>query len=242
MQNATEYVSDQRAFHDQVAATAWDTFNWGRRAVREKYEADQIFALVGEPHRILQVGCGVGSQDPILASYDFVEEVHGVDPSPKTIERANSHFSHEKITRWVSGFKDLQENQRYDLTLSVDVFEHIDEPDAFIKKMIKVVKPGGNIVIITPNRLRWQNIALMTRGKPPVLLSALHYREYSVGDLRKLGHRHGLRYVGYFGEEFYGPGATSLGIDRSIMIGKWLKPISHVIGVVFKTTSEITKD
>ena len=63
-QQPTKYASDQRAFHDAVAADDWHTYNWERRAVRERYDAERIFRLTGPVKTILQVGCGIGSQDP----------------------------------------------------------------------------------------------------------------------------------------------------------------------------------
>jgi 2-polyprenyl-3-methyl-5-hydroxy-6-metoxy-1,4-benzoquinol methylase len=239
MKQPAAYTSDQREFHDQVAIEAWDSYNWQRRAVRERYDAEQIFRYTGSVRRILQVGSGAGSQDPILASYDFVEEVHGIDPSQKMVEQANRHFPHPKVKRWVAGYQDLAEEHHYDLTLSVDVFEHISEPNAFLAKMRGVVRPGGYIAVLTPNRLRWQNIALRLRGKPTAFLSSLHYYEYSVGELKRLAKRENLKFVGYFGEEVYGPWATSLDIRRSLLLGRWLKPIAHVIGVVFRTPTGI---
>ena len=98
-----------------------------------------------------------------------------------------------------------------------------------------IVRPGGFVVVITPNWHRWQNVALRLRGKPPVILSHYHFKEYGVGDLKALGRKHGLSFVGYFGEEMYGPGLVGISQSRSIKLGRILKPLAHVIGVVFRT-------
>jgi SAM-dependent methyltransferase len=227
------YRPDQRKFHDVVATEYWSAYDWKRRAVREAFEVQQIFKLVGRPAAILQVGCGAGSQEPILASYDFVRVVDAIDPSPKMIEQANTHFPHSKVRRRVASFKDLEPLHAYDLTLSVDVFEHIDEPELFLQIMNAVVKAGGYVCVITPNRLRWQNIERRLIGLDPKLLSPMHYREYSVGQLVELGRKAGLTYVGSFGEEIYDP-LVPLPLRLSLQLGLLLRPIAHVIGVVFR--------
>jgi 2-polyprenyl-3-methyl-5-hydroxy-6-metoxy-1,4-benzoquinol methylase len=207
---------------------------WKRRAIREAFDVEQIFKIVGPASSVLIVGCGVGSQDPIVASYESVREVHAVDPAPKCVERAEQNFSHPKIRRWVAGYADLPDSHRYDLTFSVDVFEHVDRPDLFLRKMRGVVKPGGYVAVLTPNRLRWQNIALRLQGKPPVLLSVMHFKEYSRRELVDMAASEGLRYVSYFGEELYGP-FIKLDAEASLRWGNRLRPLAHVIGVVFRS-------
>ena len=228
------YRADQREFHDAVATEFWNSYDWKRRAIREAFEVEQIFKLVGKPEKILQVGCGPGSQDPILASNDFVRAVDAIDPSPKMIEQANAHFSHPKVRRRVASFNELEPSHSYDLTLSVDVFEHVDEPELFLRTMTGVVKPGGYVAVITPNRRRWQNIERLLIGLRPTLLSPMHYREYSRMELIELGCRTGLAYVGAFGETIYDP-LVRLPLRLSLKLGLLLRPIAHVVGVVFKS-------
>jgi SAM-dependent methyltransferase len=232
------YRADQREFHNLVATEYWSAYDWKRRAVREAFEIEQIFRLVGKPATILQVGCGAGSQEPILASYDFVRAVDAIDPSPKMVEQANAHFPHPKVRRRVAGFKELELSHAYDLTLSVDVFEHVDEPDLFLQIMNGVVRAGGHVCVITPNRLRWQNIERRLIGLSPKLISPMHYREYSRADLIEMGRRAGLTYVGSFGEEVYDP-LVPLPLRLSIRLGLLLRPIAHVIGVVFRVDGQI---
>lgn len=39
----------------------------------------------------------------------------------------------------------------FDLVLTIDVHEHLDEPDAFNRKLSAVAKPGGKVIVTTPN-------------------------------------------------------------------------------------------
>jgi 2-polyprenyl-3-methyl-5-hydroxy-6-metoxy-1,4-benzoquinol methylase len=229
------YLSDQRAFHDAVVTEDLASFDWERRRIRENFDVDQIMRHGRRPERILNIGCGTGSQDVIIADRDHVSVVHAVDPSPKSVEAAERHFPHPKVKRWVAGFKDLPPTRNYDLVMSVDVFEHLDEPDAYFETVSRTARAGGHIVIITPNRLRWSNVVRKALGKPAVLLSQMHYREYSKQDLVAIGAAHNLTLIDSFGSGIHGPLLPSLPLASNLRFGARLPIIAHIIGVVFRT-------
>jgi SAM-dependent methyltransferase len=43
-------------------------------------------------------------------------------------------------------------NDRFDIVISRYVFEHIDKPDHVARELLRVVKPGGLIAAVTPNK------------------------------------------------------------------------------------------
>jgi 2-polyprenyl-3-methyl-5-hydroxy-6-metoxy-1,4-benzoquinol methylase len=99
--------------------------------------------------RALDVGCGVGQVVGRLSEAGF--EAWGVDVSEPNIERARK-FSERCL---------LYEGKRlpfvdghFDSVGALNVLEHVDEPEAFIKEVVRVTKPGGKIVISSPNFYR----------------------------------------------------------------------------------------
>lgn len=100
--------------------------------------------------------------------------------------------------------------------------------------MKNVVKPGGFVAVVTPNRLRWGNVQRRFLGLKPKLMSPMHFREYSRAELIEMGGTVGLTFAGAFGEEIYDP-IVRLPIHLSLKLGLCLMPIAHVIGVVFRT-------
>ncbi|MBI1978605.1 MAG: class I SAM-dependent methyltransferase [Candidatus Aenigmarchaeota archaeon] len=55
----------------------------------------------------------------------------------------------------------------FDLIFSVETLEHVIYPNKFIEEVKRVLKPGGDIILDTPNLNSWSNRILMMLGFPP---------------------------------------------------------------------------
>jgi SAM-dependent methyltransferase len=99
--------------------------------------------------RALDVGCGVGQVVARLTEAGF--EAHGVDVSEPNIERARK-FSPRcqlydgKHLPFADGF--------FASVGALNVLEHVEEPEAFIKELVRVAAPGGRVLISSPNFFR----------------------------------------------------------------------------------------
>ncbi len=76
----------------------------------------------------------------------------GVDPS-NNIEK--NPWVHEKAQ---CGIEEYRSDRRFDLATLRMVAEHITEPERAVKSLARLVKPGGRVVIYTPNR--WAPVSL----------------------------------------------------------------------------------
>ncbi|HXG46932.1 MAG TPA: class I SAM-dependent methyltransferase [Methylomirabilota bacterium] len=99
--------------------------------------------------RALDVGCGVGQVVARLTEAGF--EAHGVDVSEPNIERA----------RKVSGRCQLYDGRRlpfpdghFASAGALNVLEHVEAPEDFIAELVRVVEPGGKVVLSSPNFFR----------------------------------------------------------------------------------------
>lgn len=99
--------------------------------------------------RALDVGCGVGQVVARLTADGF--EAHGVDVSEPNIERARRHSPQ---CRLYDGTRLPYEDGWFDAAGALNVLEHVEEPEAFIAELVRVVRPGGRIVVSSPNFLR----------------------------------------------------------------------------------------
>lgn len=87
---------------------------------------------VGPRHSVLDYGCGSGLFLSFLRERGYAD-VRGYD------EYSEQHADAGALTR------------TYDCVMSQDVLEHVPEPLALVRTMHELCKPGGLIVIGTPN-------------------------------------------------------------------------------------------
>ena len=99
--------------------------------------------------RTLDVGCGVGQVVAHLTLEGY--EAHGVDVSPANIERAQKA---SPLCVWYDGSVLPYPDDYFERVGALNVLEHVREPEEFIKEVVRVCRPGGRIVLSSPNFLR----------------------------------------------------------------------------------------
>jgi SAM-dependent methyltransferase len=53
-----------------------------------------------------------------------------------------------------------------DLTLSIETIEHLENPRRFVRELARVTRPGGCVIVTTPNQLSVLSLlCLLTRGR-----------------------------------------------------------------------------
>ncbi len=102
------------------------------------------------PARVLDVGCGSGVLLARMQSLGW--QVEGVEVDPAAVEAARR--------RGVTVHLGSLEAQkfpvnRFDAVHSAHVIEHVYDPLALLRECARVLKPGGNLVILTPNTESW---------------------------------------------------------------------------------------
>ncbi len=123
--------------------------SWHIRRELNKY-------LKGKEHlNVLDAGSGFGQYVYFLSRKKQVAHVSGVDVKPEQMEDCTQFFDKLKLSSKVS-FKlaDLTQYSAYadyDLILSVDVMEHIEEDEAVFFNFFQSLKKGGMLLISTPS-------------------------------------------------------------------------------------------
>jgi SAM-dependent methyltransferase len=141
--------------------------------------------------KILDVGCGTG-----LNAQKFADQGHsvvGIDLSPVAIEKFN-----------LRGFKGLVcdvervggvplADATFDLVFASEVIEHLVETESFLREVHRLLRPGGTLVLSTPNSSFWAYRLLGLLGYTPNdLQHPGHVRFFS---LKNLSHQ--LKGVGF---------------------------------------------
>ena len=99
--------------------------------------------------RVLDVGCGAGQVVGRLTQAGF--EAHGVDVSEPGIRRALKQSPH---CRLYDGRRLPYPEGHFASAGALNVLEHVEEPEAFLVELVRVVEPDGKVVVSSPNFLR----------------------------------------------------------------------------------------
>ncbi len=131
-----------------------------------------------EGKNVLDFGCGSGYGSDLLS--EQAKSVIGVDVNKDAIAYCSETFksanlSFELVT---PDFKLRFESGSFDLITSFQVIEHIKDTKAYLSELKRVLKPGGILMITTPNR-KYRLLPMQKPWHPE------HLREYSVRQLKK---------------------------------------------------------
>ena len=203
------YIEDQRRFFDEKITEEWGSYISSDWDYSRNFEVQQLFRRV-RPATVLNVGCGCGFQDILMAEYSFVERVDAIDYSEQSVSKANAEYPHPKVQRSVQDFSAFAPEKPYDLVVSFAVFEHFRDAHKYMDSCRRSCVKGGVVAICTPNRLRIDNFLRTLKGEQPVLSAIMHYKEYTAREIYRLGKEVGLKPLGYFG----------YGINQFVLFGR----------------------
>lgn len=181
--------------------------------------------------RILENGCGVGMYVEHISP--FGGQVIGLEYDFERAARAHVNSAH--ILNAAGEFIPLP-SATFDLILSHEVIEHVQDDRAAICEMVRVLKPGGRITLFCPNRgYPFETHGIYRNGTysfgnklfvnylPRSLRDKLapHVRVYSRKDLQKLFESLPVRFI----ERTIIFGAYDNIIARFGPLGKFLRGI-----------------
>ncbi|MFJ4789703.1 class I SAM-dependent methyltransferase [Streptomyces sp. NPDC088794] len=160
---------------------------------RSLRQARMLAAALGPaghgPCTVLDIGCGDGTAAataaPLLAGHRLI----GVDWSQDALRRARTRLPDAVRGELTGGGLPFGAGAA-DAVLFSEVVEHLVDPDAALDEIRRVLRPGGHLMLSTPNLAAWYNRGLLLAGVQPVFsevsLRAIHGRPGSevVGHLR----------------------------------------------------------
>ena len=121
-----------------------DTYWWfiGRRFVIEQFLRTYIKSSDLE---ILDWGCGPGGNFPLLKKFG---SVLGIDASAKALELCRQ----KNITTVIKAdtLDDFKSDRQFNLVTCFDVFEHIEDDASYLKKLSRVIKADGHVLVTVP--------------------------------------------------------------------------------------------
>ena len=187
--------------------------------------------------RILVDGCGVGMY--VRALSGFSPHVHGLDIEPERVAEARQEVPDAHLLVAV-GERLPYGDGLLDIVFSHEVIEHVQDDRQMLVEALRVLRPGGRLLLFCPNRLypfethgcywrgryRFGNIPLIN-WLPNCWRNRLapHVRAYTRGGLRELLDGLPARIV--YQTQIY-PGFDNI-VARRPGLGRWLQRVTYAM-------------
>jgi 2-polyprenyl-3-methyl-5-hydroxy-6-metoxy-1,4-benzoquinol methylase len=128
--------------------------------------------------KYVDIGCGDGSYTLIISKKLQCRDVYGVDidedrillASKRGIITIKADLSKERLP--------LAENS-IDIVTALEVIEHLVNPDNMLQETYKILKPGGYLIITTPNLASYINRIRLLFGFQPTYSEVSAYFDVS---------------------------------------------------------------
>lgn len=185
--------------------------------------------------RILVDGCGIGTYVRKLREYS--PHVYGLDIEAERIATASQTLPNLLVAAAESlPYPDGS----FDIVLSHEVIEHVDDDRRAVAEAVRVLRPGGRCVLFCPNRLYpfethgafWRgqyhfgNIPLVNWLPNPLRTRfAPHVRAYTSGDIRRLFAGLPVRFIVH--TQIY-PGYDNV-VARRPALGRVLRKLTYTL-------------
>ena len=137
--------------------------------------------------RILEVGCGIGIDLIRFAQNGAI--VTGIDLSDVAIDLARKNFAAQEVSgdfKVMNGEHLSFNKDSFDVVYAHGVLQYTGDIKQMIGEIHRVVKPGGEVILMVYNRLSWLNLlskildVKLEHEDAPVL------NKYSIGEFRRL--------------------------------------------------------
>ena len=147
-----------------------------RDMIDQHWQCDEHGLRPLEGKSALDVGCGAGLLAEPLARLGA--KVTAIDAAPELIEVAKAHAGGQglEIDYRYAAVEDM--DGTFDLVTSMEVIEHVADPQAFLNSLAARLAPGGLMILSTPNRTAWSKLLMVTIAE-------------GIGQIPKGTHHHG---------------------------------------------------
>jgi SAM-dependent methyltransferase len=138
----------------------------------------KILVGQGGMNRLLDVGCGPGNLTIEFAESAMPKELYGIEFVDDFVQQAESRgiicTKHDMNSRW------NYTNDYFDLVLSSQSIEHVHNSRGYLEECYRVLRGGGQLIVLTENLASWINIGALLFGWQP--FSTTNINGWSLGN------------------------------------------------------------
>ena len=136
------------------------------RAYRQAEMLADVLAAAPAPARILDVGCGDGFATSVAARRNAAHHFVGLDWSAPSLAQAAGRGL--AVLRAGLDAPLPVRSGSVDVVIMSEVIEHLVDTDSAVEEAYRVLRPGGSLLLSTPNLAAWYNRGLLAVGIQPV--------------------------------------------------------------------------
>jgi 2-polyprenyl-3-methyl-5-hydroxy-6-metoxy-1,4-benzoquinol methylase len=172
---------------------------WTEQSKDDRVLAESRFQRVMEmldrrrPGTLLDIACGPGLLGGVMARRGW--NVVGVELAEPLAKAARERITPVCADVGTAGLPFAPE--RFDVAFAGEIIEHIVDTDGFLAEMRRVVRPGGAVIITTPNLASFENRVRLLLGRYPKWVEFRgggegHVRAYTAATLQEQLVDHGF--------------------------------------------------
>ncbi len=143
----------------------------------EHFSRYTFAARLARRKRVLDVGCGAGygTNELALTARDAI----GVDVGADAIAYAREHYVRDNLRYELGSATELPfADATFDLVVAFEVIEHLEEWSKLLTEARRVLAPGGQLVVSTPNKLYYAESREQSGPNP------FHTHEFEIEEFR----------------------------------------------------------
>ncbi|NCU30782.1 class I SAM-dependent methyltransferase [Candidatus Saccharibacteria bacterium] len=164
---------------------------------------------------VIDIASGAGYGTNLIASK--AKHVTGVDYSKEAIEYASNLYKSKNLKFVQGNASNLPfEDNIFDVVVSLETIEHLEDPEKFVIEVKRVLKPEGIFIVSTPNDDEY------------IEGNEFHLHEFCLKDLEKLVNKYFINSEFYYQGSYFATGLYSKDIFKSGHT--WTGPITKTFG------------
>ena len=134
-------------------------------------------ARLSRGKRVLDIACGAGYGSAELSRVAW--RVTGLDVAPEAVGFARTHYQSPNLAFEQASAAALPHRDGcFDLVVGFEVIEHLNDWRAFLNEVRRVMAPGGQFIVSTPNRLYYTESRGASGANP------FHVHEFTFEEFR----------------------------------------------------------